>query len=231
MGYVITPTRDGYVKKLEELIRSEWDSVDVPYQKDAPARPEHCYLNVKDYITRKGGHSQTGWLVLKSESVYEAIAHAVVEPEATPDEFIDVTPFDELSGKWRLFIPDDRTEWLGRPIPSHRLCHTGKTIDMDFVRMCNTLDRIRSKTLYPDDTNSTIADDPIIDLMERVFILEKIPKMKERIKLVRPQGRCYCGSGNQYAVCHSASTNQMLQSASDTLDALERRITAKTPLG
>lgn len=216
--------KDPYVRKLEDLIDSEWNPQEVQFIEQPGARESHCYLNVDNYIASKGGRCQLGWLILKTDFAYEAMAHAVVEPAETPDEFIDVSPFEGLQGTKRLFIPDDRVEWKGRPIPSYRICYTGRPIDEDFTRLMRTLDIIQSKKHFPDSSDTMISDHTLLVTMENDFRRTHIPYLISKMPHVHKTGRCWCSTGKLYVECHRKELDQMIATAEATIASLTKSL-------
>ena len=197
----ISPEPDDHnVIVLLDLLNSEEEAIQVRFVNIPQTIQHDCFENVKKIIEKASGRTQLGWLIVKTDINYEAIAHAVWEAPNSPDDFADVTPYRGLTSQWRTFVPDDRMIDTGRFMPSVRYCHTGKATHEDYILLADTRDLVETLYLY-----SPLG-----------FLIGPPSAGKAKVKLnagfgkefllkmgaVSKSGNCYCNSGKKYVDCH-----------------------------
>lgn len=205
----ISPDPDDLnVEQLLDLLKSEEEAIQVRFVNVPMTIEQDCFDNVKKVIEKAGGRTQLGWLIVKTDVNYEAIAHAVWEAPNSPNDFADVTPYPGLTSQWRTFVPDDRMVDTGGFMPSVRYCHTGKPTHEDFILLADTLDLV--KTLYAYSPLGFSLGPPAADKAKEKLNAGFGKEFLLKMGAVSKRGHCYCKSGKKYVDCHRPRIREQL---------------------
>lgn len=204
------------IKKLINMIDSEFDYEIVPIIPETFAKNGHCYYNVIEKIKLDGGSMQLGWSIYQSEYMCEAEKHAVWCNEE--GDLIDITPNGVSGLSQIMFIPDDRPQ--GLDVDSKRINLTdSKAIDT-LIQLFTINNELFDR--YGKRINQTHIELPKAakDLYEKIkeyithyqiFTNQKINKLT----------KCYCNSGKSYNNCHAKIT---IDSINQEIKKLEKLI-------
>ncbi len=207
--YVISPKDSNEeVENILDELDTGYDQMQVTVNLWHHAKPLDCFENVRKKIKKDGGAVQNGWLICKTEIVYEANAHAVwISPAG---RYIDITPKQGWSSSTVMFVPDDNLNWEGHPIPNRRWDHTGKDTVQLLVETLNFYDQIRSLTRFEDGSDVIHYPSESVRLMEVKYEV-LLMAFKMHVAMEFPdQAPCPCAVGRPFGDCHKATLRDQI---------------------
>lgn len=187
-------------RRMEELIDSDFEQIEVPCLPVSYAEYSHCYSNVEKKILRDGGTIEYGWFISHNAFYAEATHHAVWQNNM--GELFDISPLKSPYPCSSIaFIPDDRIIYSGLPIDSVRLNLTDNPVVDDYLLVAEATEHIKACGIRTNRNKITLSDDSAL-------LLEKILTLGQQLIAFFVIGKnekneCYCGSGRPYSECHS----------------------------
>jgi len=153
-------------------------------------RPNQCFPNVQEQISRFGGAMQCGWTIWDWPNIMiTAEAHANwVSPEG---EKYDITPKDETK---ILFLPDSRVQYDGYSMPSLRKPYTNSPLVMELILLRDYMDEMTSM-IEPDSNDNRIVSLPA-PILKRIHEIQLIFRQP-----TNQNSTCPCQSGLKYKRC------------------------------
>lgn len=150
-------------------------------------QPNECFKNVDTVMQKLDGERITGWAIWQWANILvEAEAHAIWK--APDGQLIDVSP--HISAEEHiLFLPDDRVQFNGNPIPSHRQALTNSPLVAELIALSDKKDTIAAAS-----SGQTYAMDTA-DVRRMAELIFQFHRSAERNE------PCPCGSGLKYKKC------------------------------
>ena len=191
---------DNDVKRLEDLINSEFETIELTVEPLVNAVANDCFNVIQKEIEESGGKLIVGWQIWKSNFLIEGESHAVWEsPEGV---LYDFTP-KANNAKTILFIEDPRIIYEGKNIDSIRLNVTNNKIVDCLIEV--------SKTYFIFTNRGQLAffQGNLLDVLnieERHELLGLWFLKSILIQMLHSgathNSSCFCGSGNTFYNCH-----------------------------
>lgn len=136
------------VKKLIDLIGSEYAHEFVPVVPELEAKVGNCYVNVAHKVAKDGGNLVYGWAVWLGEFICEGEHHAVWEDQN--GNLIDVTPH-QVEADEVFFISDDRYTYKDTQIANIRVNVGNNPLVDHFILLSEMREFIKNQGVRVDD--------------------------------------------------------------------------------
>ena len=169
----------------------------VPVEPAGHALPNECFDNVWEQMRREGGGFAYGWCIWEWPHVYlEAEHHSVwISPEGT---MVDVTPKPEGETQI-LFLRDDTllpdTTFTKR-IENRRFSLKSDPDITRFFEAASAVNRFVDEHSIGKEAKFNSRD--FMPLLKRF----EFYRMILCNRYLRPNQKCWCGSGKKFKVCH-----------------------------
>ncbi len=201
MNITVPNIEDTHFKRLENLIDSEFEVIEILTEIDSSKKELDCFNIVQEQVKKFGGKMILGWQVWKSTILIEAEAHAVWEDLA--EELHDISPKSSgASPEKILFIEDPRLKYEGKQIENIRLNITNNKLVDDFIELSKLFFHLQNKGRRAEYHDlSKILNQEEIKEIEEIVVWKS--QLEQYIYLGNNEkNACFCGGLKNYKNCH-----------------------------
>lgn len=210
MHIKVPSTEDEDFKKLEKLIDSDYEAVEIFTNIDPAKKALDCFNIVNAQVEKFGGKAILGWQIWKSNLLIEAEAHAVWEDQE--ENLHDISPKgNNFIPEKILFIEDDRLKYEGKQIQNRRLNITKNKLVDDFINIARLLFHLQNKGKRAEYHDlSEILNEEEIDELQKVFTWKS--NLEKYIYLGNDEkSLCFCGGAKNYKNCHGYYLKELIK--------------------
>lgn len=196
---------DNEVQKLIAFVCPNAKPIYLPVEPESYAKVNECILATTEKINRDGGSQVTGWQILESNIIVEAVFHAVWK--SPKGELKDITPNQTQNSKI-LFFPDPKVKYVGKQIDNIRINISGNRLVDDFIEIAKAIFKIKNKG------KRAFEREIALDVKE-VALCKDLQRISIGIILMAQDGKnrnslCFCDSNNKYKHCHGKKLAKLL---------------------
>jgi hypothetical protein len=184
--------------RLLEKISSKNNPQIVALKVEIYSKPDSCFYNVNEKISKDNGEIIYGWKIYQSSLLIEAERHAIWK--SPQGELICISP-DSTTSQNILFIQEDQGwTYSGEYSDNIRINRTDNPIVDDFILLCETITK-----LYQTGTRESEYEMSLLQPIHNLIIL--LEDEKQRVENYINEGNginniCYCKRPLLYKDCH-----------------------------
>ncbi|MGQ7947600.1 hypothetical protein [Flavobacterium sp. WC2509] len=199
---VTIPNLDNiYFKKLESILNTDYEPIEIICEIDNDQKTLDCFNIVRKKVENFGGKMILGWQIWQTNILMEAEAHAVWED--LEGELHDISPKSRnLPVKRIVFIEDSKMKYEGKQIQSIRVNITNNSVIDDYIKVSKLFFHLQNKGERANyyDLSEILNDNEIKEIGKAHNWKVQLQKFYEAGN--NEKSLCFCGSLKNYKNCH-----------------------------
>ncbi|MEY3498429.1 MAG: hypothetical protein RL308_98 [Bacteroidota bacterium] len=204
--------------RLLKKINSQNNPILVPVKVEEYSKPDNCFFNVKEKVSKDKGEIIYGWKLYQTQLLLEAERHAVWKSPL--GELIDISP-DSANSNSIVFIQEDNG-WIynGYYSDNVRVNITNNPLVDDFILLSETVTK-----LYQTGKRESEYGVSLLEPVHKLIIFfeqDKVLRQQFILSGNSTNDVCYCGSTLKYKDCHGNNLDSIYSDILEKIQILTR---------